>query len=242
MKSSRGGNPDKRPAKRAKKSPMHGAAQSSEAGSGSGLPSEIASEDQLEPSDCPYGLVGTTAMVPGRWWGNGVEKDMHAHVFEATIVRYDPCFQFKKGVHQAWILDVEEDEDVYPCSYYDLCHFLDPSDRPSDYVPSDDEDAARDEVVDVDGGSDDETLKGVRKRKPATKGSAGGSSSTVDKKAQKSWSEGPLGHYTYSAPTTSLPSAEAAIRRSIERHAGVWKEKYEVEGGYRKGYVPGHEL
>ena len=165
MKRSRGGNPSKRAANGSKTTPKSSAPELSAAGSGSGLPSQGSSEDPFPIGECPYGLVGNIAKVPGTWWGGFYKGDDRKR---ASIVDYYPVFQFSKGKHQAWVLDVAEDDQTYPCSYYDICHFLDAADRPSDYVPSDDEDADRDEVSDEDDGSEDSKPKKKKSKAPAT--------------------------------------------------------------------------
>jgi len=61
-------------------------------------------------------------------------------MYEVTAVAYYPKFNFNKGIHAMWELDVADDPEVFPCSYYDICHFMGKADKPCDYVCSDDED------------------------------------------------------------------------------------------------------
>ena len=75
MKGSRGGNPSKRAANGSKTTPKSSAPELSAAGSGSGLPSQGSSEDPFPIGECPYGLVGNIAKVPGTWWGGFYKGD-----------------------------------------------------------------------------------------------------------------------------------------------------------------------
>lgn len=192
------------------------------------------SGDAGEYDACPYGLVGKAVSVPGKWWGKGLAKEKHEDIFVGTIDGYYHKFKFKKALHQCWVIDIQGDPEMYPCSYYDVCHFVDKAERPCDYVASDDEDGERGEI-----GEDDDNAYLSEDEAPK------------ERKVQQPWGEGPRAlnttHFSYAVPSDKLPAEEREIRRSIERLHGIWKEKWADESEkdgtkmQKTGYVTGHE-
>ena len=130
-------------------------------------------------------------------------------MYEATVLAYYPKFNFNKGIHAMWELDVADDPEAFPCSYYDICHFMGKADKPCDYVCSDDEDAERDEVDCEDALSEDEEEEPRRAKAAQTT-----KTTKTPRKDQKSFSEG---DFKYTVPSAKLSADDISVRRKIER-------------------------